>query len=670
MIIRITSQKIFNKRLLFLLIGLCYAVAIKAQLNSNLPSQSLIDAKLAKLDSLNWQTPVGSYKGGTRATGVEQNCSGAIAVCNQTYTQSTSYTGHGTVQEIYGTCLSGQETNSVWYVFTAQVSGTFGFTLATANDYDFALYNITTIGCAGIPSATPVRCNFSATYGNTGMNVGAAVTELPANSIGAGGSPLSPGISNIVAGQTYALIIDNWTGDANGYTLTFTGTAFITDNTDPTINPPNTVVNNCNNTITITTSEGVQCGSIAANGSDFSISGGGTITAANGAGCSGATSLTTSITITYTAPSSGTYTVTVKLGGDGNTLLDKCGRSMAVGQAVTFNHLAAITLTAPPTASCTPGSAIILTPSGAPGGSTYTLNPGNLTTTTTFTVYPAITTLYTVSASYGGCTNTASATASVEGNIITIIDPPSKTICNAGTAILDASTTINGVNCAACTYSWTPAATGTPITVGVGTYTVTATTPNGCHNSNSPSSTVTLASSGGGGGTCDVLYVSPTGCASAGCGTTKLVPASLAWAISEAQCTNTIIKMQVGLYPLTDYQAIHKYTTLEGGYNSTFTLKSSDMRGELPLGVYNSTIIRRSNAGDSGDATKCSAFVVDALADQFRIQDIRIELPGSPYVASHAASTNKTNYGIRIGALCTNYNIVRCYIDAGVGSAP
>jgi hypothetical protein len=633
------------------------------------PSKELVEAKLAKLAKINGNTGIGKIseeQNQLKITGPEQNCSGAIAVCNQTYSQSSSYTGHGTLQEVStSTCLSGGETNSVWYVFTAQSSGTFGFTLTTTKDYDFALYNITTIGCSGVPSATPVRCNFSATYGNTGMDVGTAIAELPANSIGAGGSPISPGINNVVAGNTYALIIDNWTGDQTGYTLTFTGTAPITDNTDPTINPPNSIVNNCNNTVTITTSEGVQCGSIASNGSDFSISGGGTISAALGVGCSGSTGLTNTIIITYTAPSSGTYTISVKTGSDGNTLLDKCGRSMAVGQSVSFQHLGNLSLSVNPNVSCTSGGAVVLTPAGAPGGTTYTLNPGGLTSTTTFTVYPTITTTYTVSATYGGCTKTANATATIEGNIITEITPPNKTICALTSTTLTASTTINGVNCPSCTYLWSTNETTSSINVGVGTYTVTATTPNGCHNSNSPSSTVSLASSGAGGGTCDVLYVSPTGCATSGCGTTKDYPASLPYAITQAQCTNTIIKMQVGIYNFSDFNYIHSYVTIEGGYNVGFTKKSSDMSGGT-----NSTTIRRSNTGDTGDNTKCSAFVVDDGADQFRLQDLRIELPGSPNVPGHAAGANKTNYGIRLGSGCTNYNIVRCYIDAGTGSAP
>ena len=194
------------------------------------------------------------------------------------------------------------------------------------------------------------------------------------------------------------------------------------------------------------------------------------------------------------------------------------------------------------------------------------------------------------------------------------------------------------------------------------TYTVTATTSSGCTNGNSPSTTLSLASSGTGGGSCDVIYVSSSG---GGTGLTKDSPTDLASAITMARCTYTTIKMQKGIYTLTNYQEIHSFVTLEGGYDNGFTTKYSDMTGGT-----NSTTIRRSNAADSDNTNTCTCFRVDNSAMNFRIQDLRIELPGSANVTGHAAGSNRTNYGIKLGSGCTGYNIVRCYIDAGVGSAP
>jgi hypothetical protein len=165
-----------------------------------------------------------------------------------------------------------------------------------------------------------------------------------------------------------------------------------------------------------------------------------------------------------------------------------------------------------------------------------------------------------------------------------------------------------------------------------------------------------------------VYYVQASGGCSSGatCGLEKANPATLAYAITQAECTSSIIKMSIGIYSLTDFQLLKDYLTLEGGYNSGFTTKTSDLSGGA-----SSTTVRRSNAADSDDANTCTAFRIQASADDWRIQDVRIELPGSTNVTAHANSAEVTNYGIRIiGAGSTGYSIVRCYIDAGVGSNP
>lgn len=155
-------------------------------------------------------------------TGPEQDCSGAIPVCRNTYTQSQSYTGAGAVQEVSGTCLFSGETNSVWYVFTAQTNGSLTFTINTTNDYDFAMYNISNGGCAGVPGSTPIRCNYSGASGTTGLSLPAQPETPPPAYTG----PIMPGV-NVTAGQTYVLLVNNYTGNQNGYTLTFGGTATI-----------------------------------------------------------------------------------------------------------------------------------------------------------------------------------------------------------------------------------------------------------------------------------------------------------------------------------------------------------------------------------------------------------------------------------------------------------
>lgn len=613
-------------------------------------------------------------------TGPEQDCSGAIAVCDMSYTQPNSYTGFWNTDEIPNgqTCLLYGEHNSVWYIFTPQTAGNLAFTLSTVNDYDWAIYDITTTGCSGIPTATPVRCNYSGTPGNTGLSAtGTNTSEGPS------GIPWCT-VLPITIGNTYALIVDNYTGDGIGYTLDFSGsTTSVADRPPATGAYPTMTAASASctaNTFTVDISEYIQCISIVKadfvlNNTTLSENHTANILTVEGINCTNS-EITKQLVFTHNGSlTTGHYQLTLVASPN---LADKCGNKIQNTSIVEFDYVQALTLSTSSTAICS-GSSVTLTATGANGLNIYTINPGGVTDASDPDdgifpgISPTITTTYTVSATLGtSCTRTSnSVTVDVQGNIVSYITPVTKTVCSfASPPTLTASATINGVACASCLYTWTTSnghiASGTntsAITVdAVGTYSVSVVTSNGCLSSNTPSATVSLASAGGGGGACDVLYVSPNG---GGTGYSKSSPTTLSDAVSKAQCTNSIIKMQRGIYTLTDYIAVHSYVTIEGGYDSGYLLKYSDMTGDV-----NSTTIRRSNAGDSDVATECTAFKVDAGADQFRIQDLRIEMPGSTNVAGHAAASNKTNYAIKLGSGCTNYNIVRCYIDAGVGSAP
>lgn len=613
------------------------------------PTQEEIDEKMNIMSRMNWDTPIGKVDSLSKMmiTGPEQDCSGAIAVCAQTYSQSASYTGSGSISEVKNNCLQSGEKNSVWYVFSTQTAGNFGFTINTVKDYDYAIYDITTMGCQGVPTASPVVCNYSSTKGATGMSASGTGTTQSAS-----GVPFCALLA-VTAGKTYALIISNYTSDATGYTLTFTtggGFSSITDVTPPTINPPNSVTNNCNNTLTVNFSEPVSCSTIAANGSDFTLSNGGAVTAASGVGCS-TNGSTSQVLLTFTAPTSRTYTLGIQTGTDGNTLIDKCGNSMLTSQTLTFNHLATLGLSASPTSICSSGSAVTLTATNAQSGGTYTLSPtGASNTTGTFPVTPNITTAYTVSATYGGCTQTTTTTVTVLSNIVAAISPVNPTICS-GTTTLTASASVNGASCPTCTFSWAPGgATTSSITVGAGTYTVTVTKP-GASCTGAASSTITATSSGG--SNCNVIYVSPTG---TGTGTTPSDPTSIDDAVASSACQGAVIKCQVGTYNLSEKLSLTSYTILEGGYNSTFTSKTSNM------GSGTATTLVRDATPNGGTGYTVTAIEIPASQTGFRIQDIRIEMP------FHDAGTQLTNYGIKLGASCTSYNIVRCYIDAGAGA--
>lgn len=148
----------------------------------------------------------------------QSDCISAIPVCgnsNLSYTPS----GHGLIDEELGGCLAGDEHYTVWYSFTAATSGTLAFTIDAVNngtDYDFAVYgpNVT---CGAL--GDPIRCNFAGASptGNTGLEL-----------VDSGSAYFEPYL-DVIAGETYYLIVDNFVSLANsGFSLTWEGTAQLT----------------------------------------------------------------------------------------------------------------------------------------------------------------------------------------------------------------------------------------------------------------------------------------------------------------------------------------------------------------------------------------------------------------------------------------------------------
>ncbi|NBR15036.1 MAG: hypothetical protein EBU01_10735, partial [Crocinitomicaceae bacterium] len=594
-----------------------------------------------------------------------QDCLGAISVCQNTYTQSSSFSGFGTNQEIFNTCLANNEQASVWYKFTVQTSGTFGFNISTLNDYDWALYDLTGTSCANIPNLTPVRCNFSAQFGNTGLSLPASGTASISD--GAGASPFTAGI-NAIAGRTYALVIDNYTQDLNGYTLSFTGTASFIDNTAPAMT---SLTDNCyQNYVTLTLSEPIQCSSISAGGSDFLISGPGspTITGAAGVGCP-AGGTTNQVMVYYNATGTGLFTLTSKVGNDGNTLLDICGNTLPVGQSLSFNHLGTVTATASPYTICAGGTSTLTATNGSISGATYSWVPTTAlssSNTIPVTATPSVTTIYTLSITYGGCTKSDTARVFVNSAPTASISPQNTILCSGGTVNLTATSIVNGVACTNCSYTWNSGAysqntvaSSTWINQGVGTYTVVASTPNGCQGSIA-STTISSPSNPPTGAACNVIYASSTG---TGSGLVNTSPTSLANAITLAQCSNSIIKLAVGQYNLSSTLSVGSLMTLEGGYINNFGQKVSTDGTALTT-----TIIYRDALNIQGLPTAGRIVALDATgASFFRLQDITIQTANAP-ATNLASPYGISTYGLYL-ASCSNYDIVRCRILPGNASA-
>lgn len=212
-------------------------------------------------------------------------------------------------------------------------SGTLGFVITPdiANDnYNWQLFDITGTNPFDIFSNPSlfVACNWSSEPGETGASSDGT------NLIECSGSlkPTFSKMPDIVQGRSYLLMICNQNASPAGFQVVFTGgTASITDPTVPQIKQTSL---SCNaSKILVKLNKKLKCETIASDGSDFSLSGGIGITNAAPGDCS--VLGTDSIYLTLSQPlPQGNYTLTIKTGIDGNTLIDICGLSIADGETV------------------------------------------------------------------------------------------------------------------------------------------------------------------------------------------------------------------------------------------------------------------------------------------------------------------------------------------------
>lgn len=333
----------------------------------------------------------------------EQDCFGALPVCQSIYNQGNSYTGSGIQPNEINTassCLGSGEKNDVWYIFTVQVSGTLCFSITPNNpsdDYDWAVYNLTTASCSDIFTnpALEVACNFE---GNVGCN---GVT-------GANGQNLPPSpcfqqneaCLTVLAGETYVLNVSNFTSSQSGYILdlnppTSPSTAQVFDNEPPVIQ---SVTTNCTagyDTYFVQFSENVVCNSVQPN--DFTFTGPGgvnySVTSVTGTACqTGGTFENQFVLKVSPIPTDvGTYTLDYT-----GQIVDNCGNVavLAAGHNFTIsNNLQAYTSN---TRFCDGSSVTLSTNLTDTTNYTFSWVPGNFTqseplltptATTTYTVY-------------------------------------------------------------------------------------------------------------------------------------------------------------------------------------------------------------------------------------------------------------------------------------------
>jgi len=157
--------------------------------------------------------------GGPTGT-ANSDCANATFLCSNATVPGNS-TGPGIVAEACGGggCPAGGENYSNWYVVQFLTGGTFNFTIVpqtATDDYDYAVYG-PNLACGSLGPA--LRCSDSGATGNTGL--AAASVDNSENVFG----DKFTAQMNVLAGQSYYIMVDEWTPTGAGYSLNFGGTA-------------------------------------------------------------------------------------------------------------------------------------------------------------------------------------------------------------------------------------------------------------------------------------------------------------------------------------------------------------------------------------------------------------------------------------------------------------
>ena len=411
----------------------------------------------------------------------EQDCLGAIPICGPIYTTASSTFGSGNYpnEDPPSTCLVPGELNSQWFIFTVISSGDLAFTTYPVNfgaDYDWALYNLTNATCEDIltNSSLSVSCN-SSQYGVTGMS-----STGVGNWNGPGPTNAFNYLYPVVAGETYVLNMNNWSGSTGGYTLDFSAsTATIFDSVKPKIDTILPVL--CtDSTITFSFSEKIICSSVQ--DADFELSGPWgpyTLSNVSGAAClvGGTQEITFTADISPKILHGGNYQL--KLTNNSGSVEDLCG-NIADPDSLLFyvdGVIASIDSVLSP--FCEGDNGVIFS-SGTNGSLPYTFTLNSLSQSTGNFTGLSDTTYNITITDAGGCFDTAiitlyPATGAVTGLVDQFTDAKCYNSCD-GTILVSGSGGVPPYS-----YDWSNgAATAGIFDLCIGTYTVIITDTIGC----------------------------------------------------------------------------------------------------------------------------------------------------------------------------------------------
>jgi gliding motility-associated-like protein len=275
---------------------------------------------------------------GQTCTTLGQTPSTAFPVCGTSIFSQTTvpYCGGRSVPGPCSTTDSLTDTNPFWYKFTCFKAGTLGFLITPvdlSDDYDWQLFDVTGHDPNEIYTNPRlfVSCNWS---GNTGLT-GASPAGQKLNNCAGPTYPTFSSMPTLHVNHQYLLLVSHFTKykpGQDGYQLSFGGgTASITDTIAPALQ---SLSSSCDATnIFIKTNKKMKCSSLASNGSDFEIIPAVAKVVNAQSFCDAFDMDSLVIKLDKPLPP-GNYTLSIKKGSDGNTLLDNCGTNIPVGNSL------------------------------------------------------------------------------------------------------------------------------------------------------------------------------------------------------------------------------------------------------------------------------------------------------------------------------------------------
>ncbi|MGB1241924.1 MAG: T9SS type A sorting domain-containing protein [Chitinophagales bacterium] len=196
----------------------------------------------------------------------EQDCDGAIVICEEVYNSQKTFVREGNVvDEINGgkSCLKSGERNSVWYKLRIVEDGDLAFSLIPddfTDDYDWAVFNITDADCGDIfnDSTLLVSCNYSSDMGITGA------TGATNQTSGGGPDSNQNAVIPVKKGEIYVINVSQFSPSLKGYIMDFSAsTVSIGENSAPVIGAINDFLEGIDSeTLQLNFTDDIQCQSI------------------------------------------------------------------------------------------------------------------------------------------------------------------------------------------------------------------------------------------------------------------------------------------------------------------------------------------------------------------------------------------------------------------------